>query len=445
MVWNDQNAIESEINELTVQNIWHRYYDGTFDVDGAYLPIPNMSISSDSRWYTIDGGTNNYTFSGTSGSINSGAWSVASNGTVTIIFYVNDTIGNLGSSQVIVRKDILAPTIAINSPTPGQIIGSTAPSFNVEITDPNLDTMWYTIDNGLTNFTFIVNGTIDQINWAAQFDGSITLIFYANDTSGNVGTSQVLIIKDTGGPAITINSPSDGQVFNITAPNFIVDINDINLDTMWYTIDNGITNITFIVNGTIDQNNWTAHIEGSVTLIFYANDTLGNIGSSQIVIIKDILEPIITINTPTANQTIGSNAPSFNLTIIDYSLDQTWYSLYNGTYWSENFTFTGLSGVINQALWNSMPEGAIVIKIFANDSLGRMGYANVTVFKQLEIGFDLLDFLLSLPGIITMSTIGAVIVIVVIVVKRKRGGYKSKDKEIRRIEEIRRKPKEELK
>ncbi|TKJ16901.1 MAG: hypothetical protein CEE43_19175 [Promethearchaeota archaeon Loki_b32] len=47
MVWNDQNAIESEINELTVQNIWHRYYDGTFDLDGAYLPIPNMSISID--------------------------------------------------------------------------------------------------------------------------------------------------------------------------------------------------------------------------------------------------------------------------------------------------------------------------------------------------------------------------------------------------------------
>ena len=32
VVWNDQNAIESEINELTVQNIWHLYYEDTFDV-----------------------------------------------------------------------------------------------------------------------------------------------------------------------------------------------------------------------------------------------------------------------------------------------------------------------------------------------------------------------------------------------------------------------------
>ena len=49
IVWNGQNAIESKINELTVQNIWYRYYDATFDVDPSltYLTIPNMSISID--------------------------------------------------------------------------------------------------------------------------------------------------------------------------------------------------------------------------------------------------------------------------------------------------------------------------------------------------------------------------------------------------------------
>ncbi len=224
-----------------------------------------------------------------------------------------------------------------------------------------------------------------------------------------------------------------------------MEISDINLDTMWYTIDNGITNITFLINGTIDQNNWTAHLEGSVTLIFYANDTLGNIGSSQIVITKDILEPIITINLPTTNQTIGISAPSFSLTIVDYSLAQTWYSLFNGTHWSDNNIFTNSSGVIDQALWNSMPEGIIVIKFFANDSFGRMGYANVTVFKQSIPGFNLLDFLLSLPGIITMSTIGVVTAVIIVIVKKKRGGYKAKSKEIRRIEEIRRKREEDLK
>jgi len=49
IAWNGQNAIKSEINELTGQNIWYRYYDSTFDVSpiNTYLTIPNMSISID--------------------------------------------------------------------------------------------------------------------------------------------------------------------------------------------------------------------------------------------------------------------------------------------------------------------------------------------------------------------------------------------------------------
>ena len=415
---------------------------------GTSPPSYNLTITEaniDTIWYTLDDGATNYT-GALGGTIDSTAWTNAGQGAVTIIFYVNDSAGSLDSASIGINKDSINPSIdSIDSPSPAAWFGSTPPNYNLSITETNIDTIWYTLDNGVTNYTGVSSGTIDSTAWTNAGQGAVTIIFYVNDSAGNLDFASVSINRDSTNPSIIINSPSGGQVFSTIAPNFIVEINDINLDAMWYTIDDGITNIIFIVNGTIDQTNWTAHIEGSVTLIFYANDTLGNIGSSQIVITKDILNPIITISLPTANQTIGSSAPSFNLTIIDYSLDQTWYSLYNGTDWSENFAFTGTSGVINQALWNSMPEGAIVIKIFANDSFGRMGYANVTVFKQLEPGFNLLDFLLSLPGIITMSIIGAAIVIAFVVVKRKRGGYRSKDKEIRRIEDIRRKPEEELK
>ncbi|MCK4381595.1 MAG: hypothetical protein KAW51_10685 [Candidatus Lokiarchaeota archaeon] len=49
VVWYGQNALESNINQLTGQNIWHRYYEDIFDVDliNTYMPIPNMSISID--------------------------------------------------------------------------------------------------------------------------------------------------------------------------------------------------------------------------------------------------------------------------------------------------------------------------------------------------------------------------------------------------------------
>ncbi|MFX1343732.1 MAG: beta strand repeat-containing protein [Promethearchaeota archaeon] len=415
---------------------------------GGSPPSYNLSITEvniDTIWYTLDNGANNYTGTLT-GTINSTAWTNAGEGPVTIIFYVNDSAGNLDSASVGINKDSIDPIItSINSPSSGVWFGSSPPIYNLSITELNVDTIWYTLDSGMNNYTGALTGTINSTAWDNAGQGVITILFYINDSAGNLDSASVSINRDSVNPSIIIISPSGGQVFNNTAPSYSVEINDINLDAMWYTIDNGITNTSFITNGTINQNNWTAHLEGFVTLIFYANDTLGNIGSSQIVITKDILEPLITINSPTANQTIGSSAPSFSLTIVEYSLVQTWYSLYNGTHWTENVTFLNPSGVINQALWDAMPEGIIIIKFFANDSFGRIGYANVTVLKQSVEPSNLLDFLLSPLGLITMSIIGASTVAIILVVIKKRKGYKSKSKEIKRIEDIRRKSKEESK
>ena len=95
-----------------------------------------------------------------------------------------------------------APSITINSPASGGVFYSTAPSFNVTITDDHLDKMWYTIDGGLNKYTFTNNGTIDQSAWDALSLGSITINFYANDTFGYEASEDVIITKSI---------PSDGD------------------------------------------------------------------------------------------------------------------------------------------------------------------------------------------------------------------------------------------
>ncbi|MFX1524422.1 MAG: hypothetical protein ACFFCC_13010 [Promethearchaeota archaeon] len=49
IVWNNQNTIKAQLVGMTPQNIWHRYYEGIFDVNliNTYMTIPNMSISID--------------------------------------------------------------------------------------------------------------------------------------------------------------------------------------------------------------------------------------------------------------------------------------------------------------------------------------------------------------------------------------------------------------
>ena len=102
--------------------------------------------------------------------------------------------------------DITAPTIIINLPMSLEAFGETAPDFNVEITDVLLDTMWYTLDNGLTNTTFTSNDTINQALWNALPEGNVTIRFYAKDSAGNIEFAEVTIRKDISTP----DPPPDG-------------------------------------------------------------------------------------------------------------------------------------------------------------------------------------------------------------------------------------------
>jgi len=357
---------------------------------GPLSPSFNVEITDingiDTMWYTLDGGLTNLTFI-TNGTIDQIEWGNKVNGTLTITFYANDTVGNLASYFVVIRKDIEIPDITINLPLPNELFGSLAPSFNVEITDINgINTMWYTLNGGLTNFIFIANGTIDQIEWNGQLNGTVTISFYANDTLGNLAFNSIVVRKDVlSGPTILVNTPSNNSIFGYNSPNFNVEINNINgVDTMWYTLDGGITNITFIANGTIDQTEWDAHGNGTVTIRFYSNNTLGKVSFMDITVRKDIEIPVITIHSPEIDEIFQLISPDFNISITEINLDFTWYSLSNNTYATSNFTFAGLTGKIDQGLWDNFFNDSIEIHFYAIDKAGNIGFQNVTVMKLPE-------------------------------------------------------------
>ncbi|TFG25605.1 MAG: hypothetical protein EU533_00970, partial [Promethearchaeota archaeon] len=195
--------------------------------------------------------------------------------------------GTAGSIDYLPIAEDGAPTIVINLPTAHQRFGSEAPTFNVEIVELYVLNMWYTLDDGLTNFTFNENGTINQAVWDALPDGLYTLAFYVLDLVGNTGLSEVIIEKDSHAPNINIITPTPADVF-ITAPSFIVEIFDVNLDAMWYTLDGGLTNFTFTENGTINQLAWDQMPEGNVVIRFYAEDLVGNTSFAEVTVIKQI-------------------------------------------------------------------------------------------------------------------------------------------------------------
>jgi len=316
--------------------------------------------------------------------------------------------GPAGSKDYLPIAEDGAPSITINSPGPGDIFDSSTPSFNVRITDDYLNEMWYTIDGGLTNYTFSANETIYQTAWDGTSEGIITLTFYANDIIGHIGTAEVIIVKDFEAPLITINSPDPEDVFGSTAPSFSVRITDDYLDTMWYTLDGGLNNFTFLANETIGQAAWDGTSEGNVTLTFYANDTLGHIGSAGVIIIKDTVAPIIIINSPNPGEVFGNNAPSFNVTITDLNLESMWLVFEGVTLNLVN----PIVGTINDTVWSELPDGDYTITFYANDTVGHTTSEAITITKSVPsipgIGLDyfMTSFLIFIMG-------GLVVVVIV--------------------------------
>ncbi len=196
--------------------------------------------------------------------------------------------GTAGTKDYLPIAEDGAPLITITSPTTNGTFGVDAPSFDVTITDDYLISMWYTIDGGLSNYTFTADGIIDQSAWDSISDGGMTLQFYASDIPGYIGTAGVSILKDATAPIIVINSPTEGDEFGKNGPPFNITVTDDHLDSIWYSYDGGITTYAIGINAPFNQTAWTVLPEGDVTITFYANDTLGNEASESVGVIKSI-------------------------------------------------------------------------------------------------------------------------------------------------------------
>jgi hypothetical protein len=93
------------------------------------------------------------------------------------------------------------------------------------------------------------------------------------------------------------------------------------LDTLWYTLDGGLTNISFTSNiGQINQQVWNeiweSSADGALILIrFFANDTLGHLGYQDVSIIVNKPD-IFELNNPMLLATAGTTGGVLAITTI---------------------------------------------------------------------------------------------------------------------------------
>jgi len=230
------------------------------------------------------------------------------------------------------------------------------------------------------------------------------------DIPHDFGTGiDYLPIAEDGAPRITIISPNPGEVFD-DAPSFDIQIDEDYLVSMWYTVAGGLTTFPLTgLNGLIDQAEWDALLDGYITITFYANDKVENMGFAEVIVLKDTQAPIMVCNSPEDDEVFYNTAPSFNLTVTDLSLDEISYSVDGGV---TNYT-AGAIGTINQGAWTALPIGDVNITFYAKDEAGHLTYAELTVQKKAPTGAGAvgLDFFITSILILMFSGVAVMVII----------------------------------
>jgi hypothetical protein len=153
----------------------------------------------------------------------------------------------------------------------------------------------------------------------SQSDGNYSYTAYCNDSAGNsVSTETRHITFDTIAPSFEIISPIHMQSYSDGNVSINLSALDEDLDKIWFF--NGTENITYTDSSTILlEDAWHR-------FTFYANDSAGNINSTEIIFRVSADYPIPTINSPLDRTFYGSNYLIINYTCSG-ELANTWITL----------------------------------------------------------------------------------------------------------------------
>jgi hypothetical protein len=188
----------------------------TNELFGSNPPLFNLTViepNIDLFTYSLDGGVTEIPYSPWCSQY---AWQQCPDGYVTVSFFVEDMLGHNESVEVVIRKDATPPSITINAPIGGQEYTS-EPDFTLTIPDSDLDCIWYSLDDGETNYPCGLTGKIDSTLWSNLENGQYTIKFYANDTIGNLGFSSVSISKTDFMFVIVISAISGGAMIGLVS------------------------------------------------------------------------------------------------------------------------------------------------------------------------------------------------------------------------------------
>ena len=346
-------TVETSAPSLTIQNPVNNSFSSSANIPLDYsVSDPNLQ----SCWYTTDGGVTNTTLPDCSNTS-----FTASEGSNTVTVYANNSAGNQNSSSATFTVETSAPSLTIQNPVNNSFSSSANIPLDYSVSDPNLQSCWYTINGGDS----VPLPDCSNTSFTAS-EGSNTVTVYANNSAGNQNSSSATFTVETSAPSLTIQNPVNNSFSSSANIPLDYSVSDSNLQSCWYTTDGGVTNTTL---PDCSNTSFTAS-EGSNTVTVYANNSAGNQNSSSATFTVETSAPSLTIQNPVNNSFSSSANIPLDYSVSDPNLQSCWYTTDGGV------TNTTLPDCSNTSFTAS--EGSNTVTVYANNSAGNQNSSSAT-------------------------------------------------------------------
>jgi len=341
-------------------------------MDTCYLEIDNVNNTM------VKANTTSFSLTGLS----------ITEGIKSLLYYCNQTSDGIWkkSNRVTFYLDTIKPLIDFSTGTESNNTNFDRDwvYMNVSLTEANLVNITYNLyteAGALQDSQTYATSTIEH-NFTSVPDGSyfynVTVIDIINNQ--NSTETRKITLDDTA-PTINIISPTastypTNESLSLTYTSIDT---TIGVDDCWYKILNSTSGIEIDNTTLTDCNNITFNVSklDTYTLTVYSNDTLSNLGSSDVTFQVSLSSPAINLNYPADNQYLnnGTNV-YFNFTSTDTDgLDtcQLWSNFTNT--WAINYTWNSpTSGVMNFTQVN-LSEESYIWNVWCNDTTNNYGFA----------------------------------------------------------------------
>ena len=231
------------------------------------------------------------------------------NGLHTVVVKAFNQTGGNGSDSVSFTVDTVPPSVQIDAIGPFINTSTVIVSWTGSDVGTGVQGYQYRVDSGAwSSLSLSVQATIYSLT-----DGLHRVDVRVRDLAGNVAEAAVAFHVDTFPPTVTILSPNEGRLFNVSSFQVTWTSNGTGSDltNAWTSLDGATWQIW---SGTTDLASYSGLSEGQHEVRVRVMEASGGTALDSVSFIVDTIAPTVASHSPT-----GNNAPAASVVSVGFS------------------------------------------------------------------------------------------------------------------------------